>query len=46
MLYSSLDYARGLTILGLIPVLIGIPLYLKNHQPKKEPTTPPVSHSD
>lgn len=28
MLYSSLDYARGLTVLGLIPVLIGIPLYL------------------
>ena len=41
MLYSSLDYARGLTILGVIPVLIGIPLYLKNHQPKKDQPTPP-----
>ncbi|QDU07634.1 APC family permease [Gimesia aquarii] len=28
MLYSSLTYAGGLTALGLIPVLIGIPLYL------------------
>ena len=35
MLYSSLDYARGLTLLGLIPVLIGIPLYRMNHKSHK-----------
>lgn len=28
MLYSSLDYARGLAIIGLLPLAIGIPLYL------------------
>ncbi|MCA9005231.1 MAG: amino acid permease [Planctomycetaceae bacterium] len=27
MLYASLEYARGLALLGLIPVLIGVPLY-------------------
>ncbi|WP_339727067.1 amino acid permease [uncultured Gimesia sp.] len=27
MLYSSLMYAWGLTLLGLIPILIGVPLY-------------------
>lgn len=31
MLYSSLDYAWGLTLLLLFPVLIGIPLYLTSH---------------
>lgn len=31
MLYSSLAYAWGLTLLLLIPVLIGIPLYLTSH---------------
>lgn len=44
MLYSSLMYARGLTLLGLIPVLIGIPLYLINHQSPKE--LPPASDSN
>ncbi|MFH1302380.1 MAG: amino acid permease [Planctomycetota bacterium] len=39
MLYSSLDYARGLTLLGLIPVLIGVPLYWMN---RNKPTD--VSH--
>ena len=28
MLYSSLDYAKGLSIIGLLPLAIGIPLYL------------------
>jgi amino acid transporter len=27
MLYSSLVYARGLSMLGLVPLLIGVPLY-------------------
>jgi amino acid transporter len=27
MLYSSLDYARGLSIIGLLPLAIGVPLY-------------------
>jgi amino acid transporter len=27
MLYSSLDYARGLAIIGLLPLAIGLPLY-------------------
>tara|TARA_R110002095_G_scaffold34879_1_gene33059 strand:+ start:81 stop:1523 length:1443 start_codon:yes stop_codon:yes gene_type:complete len=38
MLYSSLDYARGLTLLGLIPVLIGVPLYRMNRN--KPPDIP------
>jgi len=28
MLYSAVDYAGALTVLGAIPVLIGIPIYL------------------
>ncbi|QDT80731.1 Serine/threonine exchanger SteT [Gimesia maris] len=32
MLYASLDYARGLALLGLIPVLIGVPLYWMSHR--------------
>jgi amino acid transporter len=28
MLFSSLDYARGLSIIGLLPLAIGLPLYL------------------
>ncbi len=34
MLYSSLDYARGLSIIGLLPLAIGVPLYLiSNRKP-------------
>ncbi len=32
MLYSSLDYARGLSIIGLLPLAIGVPLYLISNQ--------------
>ncbi|MCA9013781.1 MAG: amino acid permease [Planctomycetaceae bacterium] len=32
MLYSSLMYAWGLTLLGLIPILIGVPLYWMNQE--------------
>jgi len=28
MLYSSLEYARGLAIIGLLPLAIGLPIYL------------------
>ena len=28
MLYSSLAYAQGLSIIGLLPLAIGVPLYL------------------
>jgi amino acid transporter len=27
MLYSAVDYAKGLTMLGVIPLLVGLPLY-------------------
>lgn len=38
MLYSSLMYAWGLTLLGVIPILIGIPLYWMN---RKQPAAVP-----
>lgn len=28
MLYSAVDYAKGLSLLGVVPLLIGVPLYL------------------
>ena len=28
MLYASLDYARGLALVGLVPLLVGLPIYL------------------
>ncbi|HUE14157.1 MAG TPA: hypothetical protein VMR25_08340, partial [Planctomycetaceae bacterium] len=28
MLYASVAYARALSLLGIVPLLIGIPLYL------------------
>jgi hypothetical protein len=27
MLYSSLDYARSLALIGLVPLAFGLPLY-------------------
>jgi hypothetical protein len=27
MLYSAVDYAKGLSLLGIAPLLIGLPLY-------------------
>lgn len=28
MLYSALDYAKGLSLIGIVPLLVGIPLYV------------------
>ncbi len=36
MLYSSLAYARGLAILGLLPLAIGVFLYLISDWPRKK----------
>ena len=27
MLHASLDYAQGLALVGLVPVLLGLPVY-------------------
>ena len=37
MLYSSLMYAWGLTLLGVIPILIGIPLYWMSQKKDESP---------
>ena len=34
MLYSSLDYAKGLALLGIVPLLIGLPLYFISQRMK------------
>ena len=30
MLYSAVDYARGLSLLGIVPLVVGVPLYVVN----------------
>jgi len=32
MLYSAVDYAGGLTLIGVLPVLLGLPLYLASRR--------------
>jgi hypothetical protein len=34
MLYSSLEYARGLSIIGLLPLALGVPLYFASQKAK------------
>jgi amino acid transporter len=33
MLYASLEYARGLAAVGLVPLVLGLPLYLLSRRP-------------
>jgi amino acid transporter len=36
MLYSSLAYAKGLALIGIVPLLVGLPLYfISRHTPDK-----------
>jgi len=35
MLYSALTYAKGLSLLGIVPLLIGIPLYIISQAAKR-----------
>jgi amino acid transporter len=37
MLYSAVDYARGLSLLGIVPLIIGLPLYLVSQRSAAEP---------
>jgi amino acid transporter len=37
MLYSSIDYAKGLSLLGIVPLLLGIPLYFVSRQTNPAP---------
>jgi amino acid transporter len=36
MLYSSLTYARGLAVIGLLPLAVGIPLYAISQRAGKQ----------
>jgi amino acid transporter len=47
MLYSSIDYAGWLSLLGIVPLAIGVPLYFLSRQTNPAPahTLPPVSES-
>jgi hypothetical protein len=33
MLYSSLDYAGALSLLGIVPLVLGLPLYFLGRTP-------------
>lgn len=37
MLYASLDYARGLAAVGLVPLLLGLPLFLLSRRRAGQP---------
>lgn len=37
MLYSAVEYARGLSLLGIVPLLIGLPLYLVSQRGGSRP---------
>jgi amino acid transporter len=45
MLYSSIAYAKGLSLLGIVPLLIGVPLYFLSRHTNPMPghAMPPVS---
>jgi amino acid transporter len=50
MLHASLDYARGLSLVALIPVALGVPLYLLSRRftanpNRMQPVVSPAAHS-